>query len=62
MTIEVEIREIKEMLEELNRKLDALVQERETLAIMTLSQESLRDLLMDEPDLYSRQDLKVVYR
>lgn len=62
MTIEVEIREIKEMLEKLNRRLDALVQDRETLPMMAISQESLTDFLTGEPDLYSVKDVKVAYR
>jgi len=62
MTIEVEIKEIKEMLSDLSKKIDALVQERETLGMMMVSQHSLRDLLVDEPDLYSTKDIKVRYR
>ena len=34
MTIKVEIKEIKGMLDELNRKIDALAQDRETFAMM----------------------------
>ncbi len=62
MTIEVEIREIKEMLQKLNRRFDALVQDRETLALMAISQESLKEFLASEPDLYSTRDVKVAYR
>ena len=62
MTIEVEIKEIKEMLGELNKKLDALVQERETVAMMIMSQQSLKDFLMSEPDLYSIRDVKAAYK
>lgn len=62
MTIEVEIREIKEMLQKLNKRLDALVQDRETLAMMAISQQSLGDFLANEPDLYSTKDVKVAYR
>lgn len=62
MTIEVEIREIKEMLQKLNRRLDSLVQDRETLTMMAVSQQSLRDFLANEPDLYSVKDVKVAYR
>jgi len=62
MTIEVEIREIKEMLDELSRKIDMLVQDRETLAMMVTSQQSLKDFLANEPDLYSMRDIKVRYR
>jgi len=62
LTIEVEIKEIKEMLGELKKKLDALVQERETVAMMIMSQQSLKDFLMSEPDLYSIRDVKVAYK
>lgn len=62
MTIEIEIKEIKEMLEELSKKLDALIQDRETLAMMTVSQQSLKDFFSGEPDLYSVKDVKVAYR
>ena len=62
MTIEVEIKEIKEMLGELNKKLDALVQERETVAMMIMSQQSLKDFLTSEPDLYSIRDVKVAHK
>jgi hypothetical protein len=59
--MELDLKEIKNLLGELNRKLDALVRERETLAMAMLSERSLKDFLMSEPDLYSARDLKVVY-
>jgi hypothetical protein len=62
LTIEVEIKEIKEMLQKLNRRLDSLVQDREALAMMAISQQSLTDFLTGEPDLYSVKDVKVAYR
>jgi len=62
LTIEVEIKEIKNMLGELNMKLDALIQERETLGMMSLSERALKDFLASEPDLYSSKDVKVAYR
>ena len=62
MTIEVEIKEIKEMLQQLHKKLDGLVQDRETLAMMTISRQSLKDFLANEPDLYFAKDVKVTYR
>jgi hypothetical protein len=62
LTIEVEIKEIKEMLQKLNRRLDSLVQDREALAMMAISQQSLADFLRGEPDLYSVKDVKVAYR
>jgi hypothetical protein len=61
MTIEVEIREIKEMLEQLNKKLDSLVHDRETLGMMIMSQQSLKDFLESEPEIYSVKDVKVAY-
>jgi hypothetical protein len=62
MTVEVDIKEIKELLGELSRKLDALVEEQEVRGIMAISERSLKDFLAKEPDLYSRNDLKVVYK
>jgi len=62
LTIELEIKEIKEMLQKLNRRLDSLVQDREALAMMAISQQSLAEFLTGEPDLYSVKDLKVAYR
>ena len=50
------------MLQKLNKRLDALVQDRETLAMMAISQQSLGDFLANEPDLYSTKDVKVAYR
>jgi len=50
------------MLGELNMKLDALIQERETLGMMSLSERALKDFLASEPDLYSSKDVKVAYR
>jgi len=62
LTIEIEIKEIKEMLDELNRKIDTLVQDREMLAMVMTSHHSLKDFLANEPDLYSIRDIKVRYR
>jgi hypothetical protein len=44
MTIEVDIKEIKHMLEDLGRKIDGLVEERERSAMLTISQHSLARL------------------
>jgi hypothetical protein len=62
LTIEVEIKEIKAMLGEVNMKLDALIQDRETLTMMIISERALKDFLASEPDLYSARDVKVTYR
>jgi hypothetical protein len=62
LTIEVEIKEIKTMLGEVSMKLDALIQDRETLTMMIISERALKDFLASEPDLYSARDVKVAYR
>lgn len=61
MTIETELKEIKERLLELNEKLDSLLEERETQAAMKLTEKSLKEFLETEPDLYTEKDLKVKY-
>lgn len=61
MGIEAEIKEMKELLQALNNKLDMLIESRETLSIMLLSERSLREFLEGEPNLYSIRDLKVRY-
>ena len=61
MTLEAELKEIREKLCELNEKLDALLEEREAQAAMGLSERSLREFFEGEPDLYSEKDLKVRY-
>ena len=58
MTIEVDLKEIKSLLSELNKKLDVLLEEKETLAVMTLAEKSLKDFLEKEPDIYSIKDIK----
>ena len=58
MTIEVDLREIKNLLSELNKKIDVLIEEKETLALMALSEKSLKDFLEKEPDIYTVKDIK----
>jgi hypothetical protein len=58
MTIETEIKEIKLLLSEVNEKLDYLLEERETNALMVLEEQSLKDFLEKEPDLYTIKDVK----
>lgn len=62
MSVEVDVREIKELLSALNRKMDALMASGETLSAMMLAQMSLREFLDEEPDIYSIDDVKVRYR
>ncbi|MEM2088327.1 MAG: hypothetical protein QW491_02105 [Thermoproteota archaeon] len=61
MTVEVDLKEIKELLFSLNRKIDILIEDRETLALMMSSEKSLKGFLEDEPDIYSVNDIRVRY-
>lgn len=62
MAVEGELKKIEHTMAEINRKLDSLLEERETTALMTVSEHSLRDFLSGEPDLYSIKDVKARYR
>ena len=62
MTIEVDLKEIKNLLSALNKKIDMLIEDKETLSLMTLAEKSLKDFLEKEPDVYSIKDIKVRYR
>ena len=61
-SIEADVREIKEGIRELNRKIALLLEERESMAMMKLSEQSLSAFLVEEPDLYTIKDVRVVYR
>jgi len=60
--IEADVREIKESIRELTEKIDLLLDERESMAMMKLSEQSLSAFLDEEPDLYTIRDVRVVYR
>lgn len=60
--LQSDIVEIKRTLKKLNKKLDNLLEERETAVAMALSERSLRSFLEKEPDIYSLKDVKVKYR
>jgi len=62
MTIEVDIKEIKELISALNAKIDMLIETGETLSLMMLAQRALKEFLKEEPDVYSINDIKVKYR
>ena len=57
--IEVDIKEIKALLVTLSKKMDLLLERRETLSMMVLAEKSLKSFLEEEPDLYSVKDLKI---
>lgn len=54
--------EIKNMLGELGMRLDVLIQDRETLAMMVISERALKYSLTGELDLYSPRDVKIACR
>jgi hypothetical protein len=53
---------MKQMLINISRKIDDVLDEGMTAALMKLSEESISELYEDEPDLYSIADLKVRYK
>jgi hypothetical protein len=61
METDAELNEIRGLLQTINHKLDLLLEERETTALMKLSERSLKGFLESEPDLYTDKDLKVRY-
>jgi len=61
VTSKVDLREIKDLLVELNRKIDLLIEDRETLALMVLAEKALKDFFEKEPDVYSVKDVRVRY-
>jgi hypothetical protein len=62
MNIEAEVRDIKQHIIEISRKMDALLQERETVSIMKLAEGSLSKFIESEPDIYRIEDLKARYK
>jgi ATP-dependent Lon protease len=62
MNIEAEVRDIKQHIVEISRKIDELLQERETVSMMKLAERSLSRYVESEPDIYRIEDLKVRYK
>ena len=62
MSIETEVRDIKQHLIEISKKIDELMYEREITAMMKLSEKSLSGFFEKEPDIYKMADLKVRYK
>ncbi|WP_321421965.1 hypothetical protein [uncultured Methanobacterium sp.] len=57
-----EINEIKLQINGISEKLDILLEEKEIMSIMKLSEKSLSSFLSEEPDIYCLDDLKVRYK
>ena len=62
MDIEAEVLEMKQMLIDISKRIDDVVDESMTLSLMKMSEESIIELYKDEPDLYSVADLKIRYK
>ena len=62
MNVESEIKEIRKYVIEISKKLDDILYEKEITSIMKLSEKGLSDLLHNEPDIYTMDDLKVKYK
>jgi len=62
MKIESELKDIKKQMHEISKKLDDLLSNRDVIAMLKLSELSLKEFLESEPDLYAIKDLKVRYK
>ena len=62
MNIEAEVRDMKQLIIELSKKMDALLRERETVSIMKLAEMSLSRYVESEPEIYRIEDVKVRYK
>jgi hypothetical protein len=62
MNLEADVKEIKQHVIAILKKMDELMYEREIVSLMKLSEKSLSGFFEDEPDIYSIADLKVRYK
>jgi hypothetical protein len=58
MTNKVDVSEVKYLFVELNRNVNLLIKDRESLALMVLAEKALKDFIMKEPDVYSVKDVR----
>ena len=56
--MDLDIQEIKALLYSMDKKLDLMMDRSDTIAIMRLSESTLKQFLIDEPDLYTIEDVK----
>ena len=61
MNLEAEVRDVKQHVLEILKRMDELVYERELVSLMKLTEHSLSEFLEAEPDIYTLADLKVRY-
>jgi len=62
MNIEAEVKDMKQHIIQISKKIDELLYERETASMMKLAEKSLSGFLESEPDIYKIEDLKVRYK
>jgi hypothetical protein len=62
MNIEAEVKDIRQRVIEISKKIDDLMYEKEITAMMRLAEKSLSGFLEDEKDVYKISDLKVRYK
>ena len=62
MNLEAEVKDIKQLIIGISKKLDELMYDREITAMMKLAEESLSKFFDNEPDIYKIEDLKVRYK
>lgn len=62
MDISADVVEMRQMLIDISRRIDDVLDEDVTAALMKLSEKSILELYENEPDLYSIADLKVRYK
>ena len=62
MNIEAEVKDIKQHIIQISKKIDELLHERETVSMMKLAERSLSGFVESEPDIYRIEDLKVRYK
>jgi len=62
MSIDAEIKDMKQHLIAISKKVDELLYEREIMSMMKLAEKSLSEFFEDEPDIYRIDDLKVRYK
>jgi hypothetical protein len=62
MNIEAEVRDMKQRIVEISKKIDELLRERETISMMKLAERSPSRFVESEPAIYKVEDLKVRYK
>jgi hypothetical protein len=53
-----DLQEIKDLLYSMDKKIDLMIDCSEAISLMRLSEYSLKDFLLDEPDIYTVDDVK----